>query len=86
MPILHGLADPAVGAQLAALMAQPDFGPGQLPAALALLEEAGSRRYSGAQMIRWHEAARTALREALGDSAEASALWALMESLLERES
>ena len=86
MPILHGLANPAVGAQLAALMARPDFGPGQLPAALALLEEAGSRHYSSAQMIHWHEAARTSLCEALGDRAEASALWALMESLLERES
>jgi geranylgeranyl diphosphate synthase type I len=83
LPLLHALNDARVGPRFAALMAG-DIGPAQLAQALELLDEAGSRAYAEAEERSWHERGLAALRSALGERTESSALLALTESLLNR--
>jgi geranylgeranyl diphosphate synthase type I len=85
LPILHGLNHPQVGPRLQALFGDASFGPESLEAALALLEEAGSRVYAEEQMRTFHERGLAALQEALGERAAASALRELSDSLLHRD-
>ncbi len=51
---------------------------------MALLDQAGARAYAEAEMRTQHAQAEDALRAALGDSAAASPLLALANSLLHR--
>jgi len=55
-----------------------------VPAVMALLDQAGARAYAEAEMRTQHAQAEDALRAALGDSAAASPLLALANSLLHR--
>lgn len=83
-PLLHALNHPTVGPRFAALMAG-EITAAQLPSALALLEEAGTRAYTEGQAHTWHRRGLTALRVALGDRAGTSLLHALTEQLLNRQ-
>jgi hypothetical protein len=56
----------------------------ELPQALALLDQAGTRTYATEAMRTWHAQGMAALHEALGDRAGASALAALAGGLLDR--
>lgn len=85
LPLLHALNHEPVGAQMRALWNER-LSPEQLPTVLQLLEEAGSRQYAHQQFDHHHHVAVTALRDALGERAEGSALLALANSLLRRES
>lgn len=84
LPMLYTLNDPSVGPRFAALIGDADFGPAQLDAALALLDQAGARAFAGAQVQRLHTRALAALQEALGARAADSGLRTLAESLLNR--
>lgn len=84
LPLLYALSRPGVGAQLAAVIDYPGFGPPDLPQALALLDDAGAQAYAETQMQNWHARGRAALEEALGPQAAASPLYILTEGLLER--
>lgn len=83
LPLLHGLNHPAAGAALHELLAG-EVTAAQLPRALALLDEAGSRAYAEAEMSRWHGEGLAALEEALGDQARPSAIFAVTEQLFGR--
>ncbi|HMN26778.1 MAG TPA: polyprenyl synthetase family protein [Caldilineaceae bacterium] len=83
LPILHALQHEQVGAQLAAYFAH-EFGPAQLPAALALLEQSGACHVAETHLRRQHGASLAALRAALGPT-PGSRLGALAESLLLRQ-
>lgn len=83
LPILHALNHERVGEPFATLLANP-LGPEQLPPALALLEQAGTRAFAEAQVRTQHDAGVTALYAALGDRAADSPLLALAGSLLNR--
>jgi geranylgeranyl diphosphate synthase type I len=85
LPMLYTLNHPEAGARFAALLAAPDFGAARLDEALALLDEAGARAYAAAQVRRLHERGVAELRAALGAAADDSALLALTETLLHRE-
>lgn len=85
LPILHALNHAGVGAQLQALFAADDFGPDDVPAALALIEEAGTRSHVEAQVQFYHGRGISALHTALGERAADSALLTLSESLLHRD-
>ncbi len=84
LPILYTLDHVAVGPRFAALMDDAGFGPSDLDAALALLDEAGARAYAEAQVQRLHDNAMAALHEALGPRAADSLLRTLAESLINR--
>jgi geranylgeranyl diphosphate synthase type I len=83
LPMLHVLNDPTAGGEFAALL-EDEVTAEQLPQALALLEQAGTRAFAAAEMRRWHDRGVAALGEALGAQAEASALAALAAGLLDR--
>lgn len=83
LPLLHALNHAAVGPRLRELLAG-DVTAAQLPHALALLDEAGSRAYAEAEMTRWHGIGVAALEEALGAQARQSALFAVTEQLFGR--
>ncbi len=85
LPMLHALNHPTVGPRFAALLAG-EVTAADLPAALELLAEAGTRHYAGEQVRRWHEAGVKALGEALGDEAGKSALLQIANNLLDRSS
>lgn len=84
LPLLHGLNSPAVGAQLQALFAEAPTEE-QVPIAMELLAQAGSRAYAVEQVAHHHEQARQALEEGLGRSVQGSVLWQLAETLLHRD-
>ena len=83
LPMLHALNHPQVGAAFAALLAG-DVGPDQLPYAMAMLDQAGTRAFAEEEMRRWHARGVAALRTALGDRAQGSMLSTLTAGLLER--
>jgi geranylgeranyl diphosphate synthase type I len=84
LPLLYALNHPQVGPRLAALL-DGGITAAQLPQALALLDEAGTRAYTEEQARVWHRHGLTALRVALGDRAGTSLLHALTEQLLNRQ-
>ena len=85
LPLLHALNDAGAGAELGALLARPDLGAADLPAALALLDAAGSRAYATDLMERYYATGLAALEAALGDRAEQSLLWTTAQWLMRRE-
>ena len=85
LPLLHALNDAGAGAELGALLARPDLGATDLPAALALLDTAGSRAYATDLMEHYYTAGLTSLQAALGERAEQSLLWATAQWLMQRE-
>jgi geranylgeranyl diphosphate synthase type I len=85
LPILYTLSHPRVGEQFGALLTT-DFELPPLAQALALLDQAQAREFAEEQMRRQHDAGVTALAEALGERAANSALFALAEGLLQRQS
>lgn len=84
LPLLHALNDAGTGAPLTALLASPDFGPGDLESALAMLEQAESRAFAEQAVRTYHERGVSALYDALGSRAEDSLLLDLAESLVGR--
>lgn len=84
LPILYTLNHSGVGAQFATLLTGA-FSAEQLPQAMRLLDEAGAHSFAEAAMRAEHERSITALSNALGKQSTGSALWALAESLLDRQ-
>lgn len=84
LPILAGLADEGAAAPLRALMASDDLNENAVPAVRSLLEKAGADTFAAGKAVLYHERALVALTEALGASAEGSALLMLAESLVGR--
>ena len=82
---MHGLNDKHNGAALHALLQRSDLSAADLPAVLHLLEAAGSQAYAVERMNAFYAAGLAALRETLGDRAEASLLWATAQWLMERK-
>ena len=60
--------------------------PSDLPRALALLDAADTRTFAARQVEIWHKRGEQALNEALGLRAKSGALFALTNSLLDRQS
>jgi geranylgeranyl diphosphate synthase, type I len=84
LPILYTLAHDHVGEQFETLL-DDSFTAIQLPQALRLLDQAGARAFAEAAMRAEHERSMTALANVLGAHAEESMLWALAESLSNRQ-
>ncbi|MCB0097850.1 MAG: polyprenyl synthetase family protein, partial [Caldilineaceae bacterium] len=85
LPLLYALNHETVGPQLQALW-QEDLGAEQLPLVLQLLAETDARQFAQEQFDHHHHVGIAALHDALGDRAASSALLALANSLLHRES
>ncbi|HAJ35101.1 MAG TPA: polyprenyl synthetase [Chloroflexi bacterium] len=84
LPMLHALSNSVTGARFADLLNRPGFGEADLPEALQLLAAAGSQEFATAQMNAFYAAGLDALRQALGDRAESSLLWATAQWLMQR--
>jgi geranylgeranyl diphosphate synthase type I len=84
LPILYTLNHAEIGLRFATLLAG-ELGPPQLPQALALLAQANARSFAQAQVQAYHTAGIAALEAALGERYATSALFALGESLLDRQ-
>lgn len=84
LPLLYALGHDRAGPDLHRLLGGA-FDASQLPAALALLDQAGAREFAETEMQRQHTAAVEALQLALGAGAADSALLALAEGLLHRQ-
>lgn len=80
LPVAYALNHPQVGPELAGLYGGRDFGPGDVPAVLALLEAADARAFAEAQVVSATAEAHAALAAVRGQS-EASHLAALEELL-----
>ncbi len=84
-PMLYTLNHPGLGEQFETLLGD-DFTADKLPNALEILEKSGARQEAERAAEAWHQASIAALQQALGKDATDSALWALAESLLARQS
>ncbi len=84
LPLLYALNHAGVGETLQARLKQP-IDEGDLPEILEMLVEAGAKEFATEQLLFQHENAKNALKEALGDRAQTSALLALANSLLGRD-
>ncbi|MCX6046387.1 MAG: polyprenyl synthetase family protein [Chloroflexi bacterium] len=85
LPILHALNHDRVGEQFETLF-DSELSPTQLPKALDLLEQAGTRQFTEAAMRHQHELGLAALRQALDERVENSMLFGLTDGLLNRRS
>lgn len=85
LPLLHGLSDAANGAALHALLQRTDLSAADLPEALRLLKATGSQEHAIQQMNAFYAAGLDALRNALGNRAEESLLWATAQWLIQRQ-
>lgn len=83
LPILHALNHDRVSEQFETLL-DKDLSPAQLPKALDLLEQAGTRQFAEAAMHQQHEVGLAALHQALGERTQNSTLLALTDGLLNR--
>jgi geranylgeranyl diphosphate synthase type I len=83
LPMLHALNHPQVSPAFGALLAG-EIGPGHLPEALTLLDQADARGYAVAAAERHHAEGMSALDEALVGTAAGSRLRAIAEWLLGR--
>ncbi len=83
LPLVHALNHEVVGEVFQRLLESPPD-ESQIPQALELLDQAGTRRFVEAQMLTQHAVARGALQAALGSRALESPLWALADGLLHR--
>ncbi len=86
LPVILALAHPVVGPRMAALYRGPAFTPADVPAILALLEEAGARTQVEAEVRRATAEAHAALALAapFAGAAAARCLEALLEALVGR--
>ncbi|MER2599014.1 MAG: polyprenyl synthetase family protein [Caldilineales bacterium] len=87
LPVAHALHHPAVATAMRARYAQP-ITSADVPAVLALLEEAGSQAYARAQTEAAHSAALAALQRSgvvVADNPAGLALLELAETLLRRD-
>ena len=86
LPVLYGLAHPAVGAELRRLYAGPEFAAADVARVLALLDAAGARTYAQEQVRHASVDARQALDQLAPESAAAphAALAELLDALAER--
>lgn len=85
LPMLYTLSDARYGAEFGALLQKSDLGSVDLPAALRLLEAAGSQEYAAKLMNAFYAAGLEALSAALGDYARQSLLWSTAQWLMERK-
>jgi geranylgeranyl diphosphate synthase type I len=87
LPVIYGLAHPAVGPQLRSRYAGPDFAPSDVAAILELLEAAGAHAFVQAQVRAASAEARRALDEAAPTASAAphAALGELLDALIERQ-
>ncbi len=85
LPLLHALSDARYGVELDALLQKPDLSATDLPEALRLLAATGSHAYATQQMNDFYDAGLNTLRQALGDNAENSLLWATAQWLMQRK-
>jgi geranylgeranyl diphosphate synthase, type I len=86
LPVIYALAHEAVGTELAALYAGPDFTERDVPVVLAYLDEAGSRPYVEALVRAATAEAHDALRAAAPTAVPAShrILGELLDALVVR--
>lgn len=84
LPILFTLNHDHVGEQFETLLGDA-FSAERLPQALHLLEQAGAQPFAETAMRNAHDQSITALYNAVGERAEQTKLWALAESLLNRQ-
>ncbi|MGC8779646.1 MAG: polyprenyl synthetase family protein, partial [Anaerolineae bacterium] len=87
LPVIYALSHPQVGPRLRALYAGPAFSSDDVAAVLVLLEEAGAREYTQAQVHAASSEARRALDEAAATAVAAAhaALGELLDALIERQ-
>lgn len=84
LPILYTLNHDHVGEQFETVLGD-SINAERLPQALRLLDVAGARAFAEAAVHAEHKQSSFALSHALGERAEQSMLWALAESLLNRQ-
>jgi geranylgeranyl diphosphate synthase type I len=84
LPLLYALNHELIGEQLQQYFLQ-DPTPRDLPAIMALLDQAGARPYAEAELLRLHREGMDALESALGAAARESALYGLAEGMLNRQ-
>lgn len=86
LPVIYALAHPKVGPRLRSLYAGPAFAPDDVAAVLVLLEAAGAREYTQAQVRDASTEARRALEEVAASAVPAphAALGELLDALIER--
>ncbi|MCX7669265.1 MAG: polyprenyl synthetase family protein, partial [Anaerolineae bacterium] len=87
LPVIYALAHPQVGPRLRTLYAGPAFTPDDVAAVLVLLEAAGAREYTQAQVHLASVEARRALAESAPTASAAphAALGELLDALIERQ-
>jgi len=87
LPVLYGLAHPAVGAELRRLYAGPEFAAADVAHVLALLDAAGARAYAQEQVRHASASARQALDEVtpIAVATPHGALAELLDALTERD-
>lgn len=85
LPMLHALSAGVTGATFRDLLERPSFSVADLPEALRLLAASDSQEFATEQMNAFYSAALDALREALGNHAENSLLWATSQWLMQRK-
>lgn len=87
LPVIYALAHPQVGPRLRALYGGPAFSQGDVAAVLVLLEAAGAREYTQAQVHLASAEARQALAESVPTAVPAphAALGELLDALIERQ-
>jgi geranylgeranyl diphosphate synthase type I len=83
LPLIQALNHPEIGDQMQGVFALP-VDESQVEGVLALLEQAGTRRFAEEQMAIQHGVALAALEAALGPRATSSPLFMLAEGLLHR--
>jgi geranylgeranyl diphosphate synthase type I len=88
LPVLHALAHPQVGPRLRALYAGPALTPADVPAVLMLLDEAGARTRTQAEVEQATQAGHAALAAAATHAAPDAhrLLVELLDSLVGRQS
>ena len=84
LPLLYGLEQPQLGTGIRDLWRR-GITEANLPEAITLLEEAGAKRWSADQVLRYHSEGLQALNQALGEQTGRSPLLALADKLLRRE-
>ncbi len=85
LPILYALNHDRISEQFETLL-DGELGPAQLPKALDLLAQAGTRQFVEEKMRNQHEIGLAALQQALGERAQNSTLLTLTNGLLNRRS
>ena len=85
LPLIYGLEQPQLGSGIR-LLWRRGITEQDLSEAIALLEETGAKRWSAAQVLKYHKEGVQALSEALGKQTNRSLLLELADQLLQRQS